>query len=130
MPALGAAFAATAGAAVTHGFKKQATTTDAWSLQQKDLPASQKIRLQQANRKALETTNESVLSTIKDMVNNDIQEQTLVINEQEININNTVAKKIVLVYESVNKDNKKKMENMLNESAASFNKVLTFALRQ
>ena len=83
----------------------------------------------QANKKALET-NESVLSTIKDMVDNGITEQTVTINEQEININNTVAKKIMLIYESVNSTNKKKMEKMLNESAASFNKVLTFAIRQ
>ena len=73
---------------------------------------------------------ENVLSTLKTMVNEDIKEQTVTVNEQQININNTVAKKIVLIYESVNSTNKKKMEKMLNESAASFNKVLTFALRQ
>jgi hypothetical protein len=73
---------------------------------------------------------ESVLHELKSMIDNDIAEKTMVINEQQININNTVAKKIVLVYESVNSVNKKKMEKMLNESAASFNKVLTFALRQ
>lgn len=74
--------------------------------------------------------NENVVFILKDMVDNNITEQTLVINEKEININNTVAKKIVHVYESVNSTNKKKMEKMLNESAESFTKVLTFAIRQ
>ena len=75
--------------------------------------------------------NESnVLDTIKSIVENDIQEQTIRFNENKITINNTVAKKLLNVYESVNKTNKKKMEQMLNESDTSFNKVLTFAVRQ
>lgn len=75
--------------------------------------------------------NESnVLDTIKSIVENNISEQTIRFNKNEISINNTVAKKLLNVYESVNKTNKKKMEQMLNESATSFNKVLTFAVRQ
>lgn len=72
----------------------------------------------------------NVLHTIKSIVENNISEQTIRFNENEITINNTVAKKLLNVYESVNKTNKKKMEQMLNESATSFNKVLTFAVRQ
>ena len=77
-----------------------------------------------------QTNESSVLDTIKSIVENDISEQTVRFNENEITINNTVAKKLLNVYESVNKSNKKKMEQMLNESATSFNKVLTFAVRQ
>lgn len=72
---------------------------------------------------------ESVLLTIQSMVENNIAESTIIIGEQPITINNTVAKKIVSIHESMNKKNKKKMEEMLNESASSFNKVLTFAVR-
>jgi hypothetical protein len=72
---------------------------------------------------------ESVLHTIQSMVENNIAESTIIIGEQPITINNTVAKKIVSIHESMNKKNKKKMEEMLNESASSFNKVLTFAVR-
>ena len=72
----------------------------------------------------------NVLDTIKSIVENNVSEQTIRFNENEITINNTVAKKLLNVYESVNKTNKKKMEQMLNESATSFNKVLTFAVRQ
>ena len=90
--------------------------------------ATQDVRMRRLNTQALQ--RESVVNTLKEMVNNDIKEKTISINEQEININNTVAKKILFVYESINTKNKKKMEKMLNESATSFNKVLTFALRQ
>jgi hypothetical protein len=86
-----------------------------------------------ARRKALNTpmVNESnVLNAIKSIVENNISEQTIKFNENEITINNTVAKKLLTVYESINKTNKKKMEQMLNESASSFNKVLMFAVRQ
>jgi hypothetical protein len=99
-----------------------------------DSDFAQKKRDERLNR--LATTqqgiaNESnVLDTIKSIVENNISEQTVRFNENEISINNTVAKKLLNVYESVNKTNKKKMEQMLNESATSFNKVLTFAVRQ
>ena len=91
--------------------------------------AARDERIRQRQLRAL-TTNESVIDTLKNMVANNIQETKLSFNEQEITINNTVAKKLLNVYESVNKTNKKKMEQMLNESATSFNKVLTFAVRQ
>jgi hypothetical protein len=71
----------------------------------------------------------SVYHTIQNMLENNITEKEIVIGEQAITINNTVAKKIVSLHESMNKKNKKKMEEMLNESATSFNKVLTFAVR-
>ena len=97
-----------------------------------DSQASQRMRDQRLSRQSQSAMlkENSVVSTLKSMIDNNVQEQTVTINEQEININNTVAKKIMLVYESVNKTNQKKMEQMLNESATSFNKVLTFALRQ
>lgn len=89
-------------------------------------------RLARQSQQAMmrQPVRENVLNTIKNMVNSEISEHVISIDEHEININNTVAKKIMLVYESVNSKNKKKMEKMLNESAASFNQVLTFALRQ
>ena len=99
-----------------------------------DPNAAQDQRDKRLNRQAIAQqampTESNVLDTIKSIVENDIQEQTVQFNENKITINNTVAKKLLNVYESVNKTNKKKMEQMLNESATSFNKVLTFAVRQ
>jgi hypothetical protein len=73
--------------------------------------------------------HEEVLPIIKQMVNENIMEKTIMFGKEEITINNTVAKKIMSVHESMNRQNRKTMENMLNESADSFNKVVTFATR-
>jgi hypothetical protein len=75
--------------------------------------------------------NESVMSQIKAMVNEDVTEMQLNIGENTLKINNTIAKKVVGVYESLNKQNKKKMEDMLNEGTTeSFMKLINFAVRQ
>lgn len=87
------------------------------------------VQLNRQSQKAM-MRESNVLETIKLIVENDILEQDIQFNENKITINNTVAKKLLTVYESINKTNKKKMEQMLNESATSFNKVLTFAVRQ
>jgi hypothetical protein len=93
--------------------------------------ATDKRRQSDSDKMVKSQANESnVLDTIKSIVENNIPEKTIQFNENEITINNTVAKKLLNVYESVNKTNKKKMEQMLNENATSFNKVLTFAVRQ
>ena len=64
------------------------------------------------------------------MVSEGITEMQLNIGENPITINNTIAQKIVSVHESLNKDNKKQMENMLSESVESFKKIVNFAVRQ
>jgi hypothetical protein len=110
-----------------YAFKHGATGESSWK-NRADTGETQRRRDIQLNRKFQQS--ESVILVLKNMLDNNITEQTLSINEQEININNTVAKKIMHVYESVNATNKKKMEKMLNESAESFTKVLTFAIRQ
>ena len=75
--------------------------------------------------------NESVMSQIMAMVNEDVTEMQLNIGENTLKINNTIAKKVVGVYESLNIDNKKKMEDMLNEGTTeSFMKLINFAVRQ
>jgi hypothetical protein len=75
--------------------------------------------------------NESVMSQIKAMVKEDVTEMQLNIGENTLKINNTIAKKVVGVYESLNTENKKKMEDMLNEGTTeSFMKLINFAVRQ
>lgn len=83
----------------------------------------------QANQAMLNQQNESVYNTIQNMVENNINEDVISFGKENITINNTVAKKLVSLHESMNKKNKKKMEEMLNESASSFQKILTFAVR-
>lgn len=50
------------------------------------------------------------------------------IGNDDVTINSTIAKKVIMVYESLNKKNKKQMEKMLNESADSFKKVISFSI--
>lgn len=45
-------------------------------------------------------------------------------------LNNKEAQKVTALYESLNKKNKKKMVEMMNESAESLEKVISFAVRQ
>lgn len=73
--------------------------------------------------------NEAVLPIVKRMISENTAERTIAFGKEEITINNTVAKKIMSVHESMNRQNKKTMENALNESLDSFNKVVTFVTR-
>jgi hypothetical protein len=94
--------------------------------------AARAERERQVNLKASQAmfpVQENVYKTIKNIVYNNLNESTVQFGEQQIKINNTVARKLVTVHESMNKTNKKKMETMLNESASSFNKILNFAVR-
>lgn len=70
------------------------------------------------------------LNIMKQMVEQNIPKYTIHINETPITINNRVAKKVVNVYESLNRQNKKKVEKMLNEDATSFKKIINFSVRQ
>lgn len=74
--------------------------------------------------------DESNIKVLKNIVENNIKSQDIQIGERSITVSNIVAKKLVNVYESLNKDNKKKIENMLNESVSSFRKAINFAIRQ
>lgn len=54
----------------------------------------------------------------------------LIFGDNSISINRNIANKILNVYESLNKKNKKKVERMLNENFDSFKEVLNFSIRQ
>lgn len=59
------------------------------------------------------------------------EETALDIAGNKITINSTIAEKIIGLYESLNDDNKKKMNNMLNENNVdSFKKIISFAVGQ
>ena len=73
---------------------------------------------------------ESNLSVLKNMVENNISNCTITFGDNSISINNRMAKKLVKVYESLNRKNKNNMEKMLNESATSFTNVVNFSVRQ
>lgn len=74
-------------------------------------------------------TNENKISDIRNMLNEGIDTMDLSINGRTITLNNSMAKKIVRVYESVNTKNKKIVESMLNEDLDSFKKLLNFSIK-
>jgi hypothetical protein len=73
---------------------------------------------------------ENNLEVIKHIVENNIKFHELQFGDRTVPLNNSVAKKVLKIYESVNKTNKKKIEKMLNEDVTSFRKVINFAIRQ
>lgn len=74
-----------------------------------------------------ETTN---FNKIQAIVENNIKTEELDFDGNLIKINNRIAKKVINLYESLNKDNKEKIKNMINEDITSFKKVINFAIRQ
>lgn len=88
------------------------------------------IPLQGGSEKFVRESFNSNIDAIKYIVENDISSMPVQIGEGTVNLNKRVAKKVLTVYESLNRENKKKVEAMLNESAISFKKVINFAVRQ
>lgn len=88
------------------------------------------IPLQGGSEKFVRESFNSNIDAIKYIVENDIFSMPVQVGEGTINLNKRVAKKVLTVYESLNRQNKKKIESMLNESATSFRKVINFAVRQ
>ena len=74
--------------------------------------------------------NESTISTLKQIVENNISSHTIQIGEETISINKSIAKKIIKLHESLNRKNKNKLEKMLNEDITSLTKVINFAIKQ
>lgn len=69
------------------------------------------------------------LSVLKTIVESN-SPNNIEFGDNSISINKNIAQKILGVYESVNKKNKKKIERMLNENYDSFKEVLNFSIRQ
>ncbi|MFM1969669.1 MAG: hypothetical protein RL152_1046 [Bacteroidota bacterium] len=80
--------------------------------------------------KMREETFNSNLDAIRYIVENDIKYHELTFGDKTVSLNNSIAKKVLNLYESLNKQNKKKIKSMLNEDVSSFRKVINFAIRQ
>lgn len=80
----------------------------------------------QLQRKAFQQ-NENTIKMLKTISEGEIK--TIVFNDgNDISIGYPLAKKIINIYESLNKNNKQAMANMLDESIDSFKKISKFAL--
>ena len=83
----------------------------------------------QLNAPAKKQVAENKISDIQNMINEGVDIMDLSINGRTVTLNNSMAKKIIRVYESVNTKNKKIVENMLNEDLDSFKKLLNFSIK-
>jgi hypothetical protein len=78
---------------------------------------------------ASKTVAENKIADIRNMINEGIETKDLYINGRSITLNNSMAKRILEVYDSVNTKNKKIVEGMLNEDLESFKKLINFSIR-
>lgn len=85
-----------------------------------------------ANYVAREKQNQNQIWNNNSSVARRVDEQSIIEagTVHGITITPRIAKKLVNVYESLNKQNQKKFEGMLSESAASIQKAINFAIRQ
>lgn len=72
---------------------------------------------------------ENKISDIRNMVESEDKLHEMTINGRTVTLNNSMAKRILEVYDSVNTKNKKIVEGMLNEDLESFKKLLNFSIR-
>jgi hypothetical protein len=94
-----------------------------------------------AAQTALATTQQKKLKTLKykkpvandNRINtqpsNDNIAEDVMLGGVRVKINKEVSKKIVTVFESLNKQNQRRMLKMLNESDESYNKIISFVAR-
>lgn len=72
---------------------------------------------------------ENKISDIRTMIDEGVSVMQLPINGRTITLNNSMAKRILEVYDSVNTKNKKVVESMLNEDLETFKKLLNFSIK-
>ena len=87
-------------------------------------------KLKQAALKDAAKLKENKMSDIRAMIDSGAILHELNINGKTVTLNNTMAKRILEVYDSVNTKNKKIVEGMLNEDLESFKKLLNFSIRK
>lgn len=75
------------------------------------------------------SVNENKISDIRSMVESEDKLHEMTINGRTVTLNNSMAKRILEVYDSVNTKNKKIVEGMLNEDLESFKKLLNFSIK-
>jgi hypothetical protein len=85
--------------------------------------------LAQAKNTSQRQVAENKISDIRAMISSGDSLHEMTINGISITLNNSMAKRILEVYDSVNTKNKKIVESMLNEDLESFKKLLNFSIR-
>ena len=123
---------ATTGPSIYSGPKKsiqKMKTTGAWDRPVSSGDATTQSKLKQAElKRAKSETQPNKISDIREMLNCDGVIHEINIDGKTITLNNSMAKRILEVYDSVNTKNKKIVESLLNEDLESFKKLLNFSI--
>lgn len=86
--------------------------------------------VRQQNRMAWRNIQEGNLKEIKELAEQKGASKAITIGNDTITINNSIAKKVMKVYEQLNAENKQKLQSMLNENTETFRKAINFVVRQ
>lgn len=89
----------------------------------------QSVGINPYKKSSLNETNN--FEIIQALVENKIEPTEISFSEgkETIKLNRTMARRILNLHETLNKENKKKLKTMLNESAGSFRRVVNFTVR-
>lgn len=140
--AAGRAAAAAAGSAATSGssnderpYERKFSEPGKFSLQTKNVePKSTGVKTgadKRAENKYRQSLEKTISEEIKMVSEGQYEIYPLMVGENKIDINTTIAKKIYSLYESLNSNNKKQLIKMLNEeNIDSVKKIIDFATRQ
>ena len=112
--------------------KPQSKATSSWkAAKPSDATFDSKYRetIRKTFDKPATAVAENKIADIQNMLNEGVETMDLSINGRSVTLNNSMAKKIIRVYESVNTKNKKIVESMLNEDLDSFKKLLNFSIK-
>lgn len=94
-------------------------------LSQAAMNSPEYLRMLKSNPQFQQMSEDYDIKTI-----NNIKEDTnFYFEDGEVTVTPKIANKIYNIYESVNKENKKKIEKAISESAESFRKIINFASR-
>lgn len=139
---VGTAAAAAAGAAAGSGnsdndkpYERKFSEPGKFTLQTKNVePKSTGVKTgadKRAENKYRQSLEKSLSEEIKMVAEGQYETYSLMVGENKIDINTTIAKKIYSLYESLNSNNKKQLMRMLNEdNVESVKKIIDFATRQ
>lgn len=76
-----------------------------------------------------DTVSENKISDLQKMINEGLPVKEFNINGRSITLNNSMAKRILETYSSLNSKNKKIVEEMMNSNVEEFKKLLNFSIK-
>jgi hypothetical protein len=109
------------------GGPKKFQSKSSLSYKAKSSDAIKQAKLDQA---ALTPLKENRIHLMRDMIKENRDSIDFHFGEVSLPVSRTVSKRILEVYDGLNRTNKKQVEKMLNESVGSFKKLVAFSIKK